>query len=625
MKKLKLLLPLLIAWCLTASSQNLVPNNSFENYDSTYSATIFPFFNRTFESIEDWRVDWPMFNTPDLFFENSYMFFEDVSPFSLSFAISLYNTGLGVNYASMPTNYAGFQYPRTGGKYIGIRSETPTSLDINGNLQDNPFHEYIQVKLNDTLEEGKSYRVSIFVSSAENNIIQNNAIDILLSEENEFELGTVPITPSISATDSTISSEEWTELTGIYFAQGGESFITIGNLDLSATDTFIVDGQFNSIYYYVDDVSVFENRLIDTTLCPNESIILRANPESNTHLWQDGSTDSIFTVTEEGTYWYAGTYDNIIHADTFIINYYEPLSINTISDTTICYNDSIELTVNHNFENVEYNWSTGETTNSITVSEAGQYTISVRNLCEKQADFVVINKVPKIEFELGNDTTLCNGENLLLTPQINQGQYSWQDGSSELIYTANNTDQYWLTINNECESVSDTINVKILDKLILDLGPDLEICQFPITLDVTNENAQYLWHDGSYDNSITIEDSSLVWVNVYNYCESLYDTILLNHFCGCEFYIPSSFTPNGDNINDSFKIIVDSQCQLKKYSLSIFNRWGQDIFYSENINEKWHGNYKNQLIQNGIYIYSINYQFYGEPRKRILGKVLLKN
>ena len=146
--------------------------------------------------------------------------------------------------------------------------------------------------------------------------------------------------------------------------------------------------------------------------------------------------------------------------------------------------------------------------------------------------------------------------------------------SNDKIYLANSSRQYWLSVSNKCETISDTINIKVLDKLILDLGPDLEICEFPITIDVFNENAKYIWQDNSENNFLTIQDSSIIWVNIYNECESLKDTLKIDYFCGCNFFIPSGFSPNKDGQNDLFGAIIDSRCQIKKFKMIIYNRWG---------------------------------------------------
>jgi gliding motility-associated-like protein len=555
------------------------------------------------------------------FFEESYTFFENIPTYPLVSS----TFGVDEYYVSTPNNYAGSQLPRTGLRYIGIRTETPMYLSPDGTYTNAPYFEYIQVQLNDSLEEGKSYEVSLFVSAAENNIFQNNSLGFLFSEDSISDFGISPVTADIVASDSAISIEDWVKITGNYTADGGEKFLTIGNLDLTVIDTFIIEDQFNSIYYYIDDVSVFENKRIDTTICPGDSITLTANPKSSSHLWPDGSTDSVFSINQIGTYWYKGNYDNIFHTDSFIVSYYEPLTISTTSDTTICHYESVELSVNNNTPDLQYNWSTGDTTSSIIVSEEGQYTISIKNLCEKVSDFIVVNKIPEIEFELGNDTTLCPNESILLNPQLNQGEYSWQDNSSDFTYTIASQGIYWLTVSNDCESISDTIDVKIYDQLNLDLGSDLKVCEFPITISVNNNNqVQYLWHDGSDKNYISIEDSSTVWVNVFNECESLFDTISVEQFCGCKLYIPSAFTPNKDQINEYFDIIETPNCILHNYELTIYNRWGQQVFQSEDISKSWDGKYKNQIVQDGIYLYSVYFKFAEKPLKRILGKVLLK-
>lgn len=90
-----------------------------------------------------------------------------------------------------------------------------------------------------------------------------------------------------------------------------------------------------------------------------------------------------------------------------------------------------------------------------------------------------MGKIPRIEFELGNDTTLCPHENVFLNPQLNEGQYEWQDNSSSYNYTANFPGSYWLTVSNECESVSDTIlMLKFLSHFILILVQILKLVSF---------------------------------------------------------------------------------------------------------------------------------------------------
>ncbi len=67
-------------------------------------------------------------------------------------------------------------------------------------------------------------------------------------------------------------------------------------------------------------------------------------------------------------------------------------------------------------------------------------------------------------------------------------------------------------------------------------------------------------------------------------------------------FVPNAFTPNGDGLNDEFKISVFRPCE--RYELSIFNRWGQLVYESEDAeNAVWDGNFKNSMAEEGIYVY----------------------
>ena len=68
------------------------------------------------------------------------------------------------------------------------------------------------------------------------------------------------------------------------------------------------------------------------------------------------------------------------------------------------------------------------------------------------------------------------------------------------------------------------------------------------------------------------------------------------------FYIPNAFTPNGDGMNDTFGIKGEG---LEDFKLVIFNRWGEEIFQSENPKDQWDGKYKGQAVQQDVYTYQL--------------------
>jgi gliding motility-associated-like protein len=68
-------------------------------------------------------------------------------------------------------------------------------------------------------------------------------------------------------------------------------------------------------------------------------------------------------------------------------------------------------------------------------------------------------------------------------------------------------------------------------------------------------------------------------------------------------YIPSAFTPNGDGINDFFGVKAEG---IKQFKMEIYNRWGELVFFSENMLEHWDGTFKGERISNtDVFVYQV--------------------
>ena len=75
--------------------------------------------------------------------------------------------------------------------------------------------------------------------------------------------------------------------------------------------------------------------------------------------------------------------------------------------------------------------------------------------------------------------------------------------------------------------------------------------------------------------------------------------------CPPVIYIPNAFSPQGDKINDLWRVTGYSITEVKIY---IFNRWGQMVFYSEDIDKPWDGNFNGTPCLSGVYKYLIEYK-----------------
>ena len=71
-----------------------------------------------------------------------------------------------------------------------------------------------------------------------------------------------------------------------------------------------------------------------------------------------------------------------------------------------------------------------------------------------------------------------------------------------------------------------------------------------------------------------------------------------------EVYVPSGFTPNGDGLNDGFGV---KGVAINTFEISIYNRWGEKLYNSQDIDEKWIPEYRGEDIQMGTYVYLITY------------------
>ena len=115
----------------------------------------------------------------------------------------------------------------------------------------------------------------------------------------------------------------------------------------------------------------------------------------------------------------------------------------------------------------------------------------------------------------------------------------------------------------------------------------------------SNQDPYVVFYDtGTYQTQLIVTDT--------NNCVDT--TILGPAFFGPEFiiHIPNSFTPNGDNINDTYHIVISKY--LKEFDFKLYNRWGEQIFHGDMKNTDWDGTYKGSPVMDGNYIYTLKVQ-----------------
>jgi len=69
-----------------------------------------------------------------------------------------------------------------------------------------------------------------------------------------------------------------------------------------------------------------------------------------------------------------------------------------------------------------------------------------------------------------------------------------------------------------------------------------------------------------------------------------------------DLHIPNTFTPNGDELNDTFSAIGEG---LSSYSMLIFNKWGQLLYETDDLDSPWDGTYEGKVVKSDSYVYKI--------------------
>jgi gliding motility-associated-like protein len=70
-------------------------------------------------------------------------------------------------------------------------------------------------------------------------------------------------------------------------------------------------------------------------------------------------------------------------------------------------------------------------------------------------------------------------------------------------------------------------------------------------------------------------------------------------------YVPNAFSPNEDRHNNTFRAYGEN---IVKFEMHIFNRWGQEIFYSAVMENGWDGTFMGKQVENDVYVYKIYYE-----------------
>ncbi len=261
------------------------------------------------------------------------------------------------------------------------------------------------------------------------------------------------------------------------------------------------------------------------TICTGQSTQLCVAAGFTSYLWSTGATTNCITVNATGNYAVTVTNANgcmSICSKTVTVTPTPICSI--IGNGSICAGQSTQLCVPAG--SASYLWSTGATTNCITVNQAGTYSVTVTegvgctSVCSKT---VVVNPLPNCNIT-GNGS-ICQGQSTQLCVPAGSASYTWSTGATTNCITVNQTGNYAVTVTdgNGCMSIcSKTVTVNPLP--LCSIMGNGSICQGQSTqLCVPAGSASYTWSTGATTNCITVSNTGNYSVTItdVNGCSSI--------------------------------------------------------------------------------------------------------
>jgi gliding motility-associated-like protein len=398
---------------------------------------------------------------------------------------------------------------------------------------------------------------------------------------------------STSSTVSAITAPS----TGVYWLK-----VTDGSC--SKTDTVVL---------VITNVDV--NLGNDTTVCFGNSVTLFNKATSlGTYQWSTGSTAPSIQTFFNGLYWLKMTQNGCSDIDTVMVNVKALPVVNLGTDRAICDGGFYVLgNMSPNPAGAGYLWSTGSTTDTILISKGATYWLRVNDGPCIGSDTVNITVKPSPVLYIGEDTAICKDAEVVLrsSPQPAGTTYIWNTGSNADSIVAK-IGGYALTVMyNDC-TAKDSVTINALPNPAIDLGDDATLCEGKLYLPksiVTGNTYSLVWQDGTNNSTYTADRAGIYYATLTNACGTATDTVTLG-YRNCHVYFPTAFTPNNDGLNDIAKLGGDI-AGISKYMLAIYNRWGQRVFYTEDVTKGWDGYVKGTRTDIGVFFYQIKFVYNG--------------
>ncbi|MDD2982286.1 MAG: gliding motility-associated C-terminal domain-containing protein [Crocinitomicaceae bacterium] len=369
------------------------------------------------------------------------------------------------------------------------------------------------------------------------------------------------------------------------------------------------------------------------SMCIGDTVTLNANG-ANTYLWSNGlgtNSSAIVSPSVTTSYQVTGYNGNCSSTESVLVSV-NPSSISAGNDLVVCAGSSVTLSATGA---TNFSWDQN-VVNGIPFipTETNTYTVTSTGSCAGTDQITVtVEELPKVDFSAdlttGCSPVMVQFENF--TSGNNGYQWSFSDGASSNLSAPNHT-----FITAGCNDITLTAtspngcitSVTFNDFICVSSLPDVQftsnidqIDSEKSTVEFTNQSigaSIFEWNFG--DGTYSTEFSTTHSFDPFSLANQIVTLVATNNE-GCSdtasmiiyfkaipsIYVPNAFTPNGDEMNQVFIPKFGDAIDPTKYSLTIFNRWGEIVFETVDIQIGWNGTFKGQDAQEGEYIWKMRY------------------
>lgn len=483
---------------------------------------------------------------------------------------------------------------------------------------------------------------------------------------------TVNPLPSVDAGSDQILCDDGTQV--VLAGSGAQSYLwdngindNIGFIQAPGTTTYVVIGTDNNGCTNSDTVDVTVNALPavvagpDVEVCEGTQVALSASGASS-YVWDNGVTDGVAFLPPVGltTYSVIGTDANgCKNTDQLNVLVHPTPSIDAGADQILCDNIPITLTA---VGTGSYSWDNGVQDGMPFDQDVGIMTYTVTTVdaigcTDADSVIVEVEEAPQVSF-ISSDTTGCIPISILFeNTSFTTSSLSacvWNINGVEIEdcgpvwYTFDQSGDYnvglSVTSATGCTSAMTSIGYISIedDPIAAFTASESELLLWDTEVHFTNNSigaVEYLWDFGDLYSSTDVNPShvydeenahsyvvELIAYSQYGCTDTAYTIIQIRE--DLIYYVPNTFTPDGDHVNQTFKPIFYSGFDPYDYQLLIFDRWGELIFESNDPDIGWDGTYGTgegtKHCQDGTYTWKLEFKtLYTDERKTAVGHVNL--